>query len=67
LIQDPETQVTKKAVFGLHQLPKEESISLLIQVARSNKNPVVRKEAMLWLGQSNDSRALAFFEEILAK
>jgi hypothetical protein len=39
----------------------------LIQVARNNRNPVVRKEAMFWLGQSNDTRALAFFEEILAK
>ena len=65
--QDPETQVKKKAVFALHQLPKDEGVPLLIQVARNNKNPVVRKEAMFWLGQSNDSRALAFFEEILSK
>jgi HEAT repeats len=65
--QDPETQVKKKAVFALHQLPKDEGIPLLIQVARNNKNPVVRKEAMFWLGQSNDSRALAFFEEVLSK
>jgi hypothetical protein len=65
--QDPETQVKKKAVFALHQLPKDEGIPLLIQVARNNKNPIVRKEAMFWLGQSNDGRALAFFEEILSK
>jgi HEAT repeats len=65
--QDPETQVKKKAVFALHQLPKDEGIPLLIQVARNNKNPVVRKEAMFWLGQSNDTRALAFFEEVLSK
>ena len=65
--QDPETQVKKKAVFALHQLPKDEGIPLLIQVARNNKNPVVRKEAMFWLGQSKDSRALAFFEEVLSK
>jgi HEAT repeat protein len=65
--QDPETQVKKKAVFALHQLPKDEGIPLLIQVARNNRNPVVRKEAMFWLGQSNDGRALAFFEEILTK
>ena len=65
--QDPETQVKKKAVFALHQLPKDEGVPLLIQVARNNKNPLVRKEAMFWLGQSNDTRALAFFEEVLAK
>jgi hypothetical protein len=42
-------------------------VPLLIQTARTNKNPVVRKQAMFWLGQSKDPRALAFFEEILGK
>jgi hypothetical protein len=32
---------------------------------QTNKNPEVRKQAMLWLGQSNDSRALEFFEKVL--
>jgi hypothetical protein len=27
---------------------------------------VVRKQAMFWLGQSQDPRALAFFEQILS-
>jgi hypothetical protein len=39
----------------------------LIEVARNNKNAVVRKQAMFWLGQSNDPRALKFFEEVLLK
>jgi len=38
---------------------------MLIQVARNNRNPAVRKQAMFWLGQSSDPRALAFFEELL--
>ena len=62
---DPETEVKKKAVFALSQLPKDQGVPLLIQVARSNRNPAVRKQAMFWLGQSNDSRALQFFEEVL--
>jgi hypothetical protein len=37
----------------------------LIDVARTNRNPEVRKQAMFWLGQSQDPRALAFFEEVL--
>jgi HEAT repeat protein len=57
--------VKKQAVFALSQLPKDEGIPLLIQVARKNNNPVVRKQAMFWLGQSNDPRALQFFEEVL--
>ena len=57
----------KKAVFALSQMPKDEGIPKLIQVAQSNKNPEVRKQAMFWLGQSEDPRALAFFEKILAE
>ena len=62
---DPDTKVKERAVFALSQLPKDEGVPLLIQQARTNKNPVVRKQAMFWLGQSKDPRALKFFEEIL--
>jgi HEAT repeat protein len=63
---DPETDVKKRAVFALSQLPKDEGVPLLIQVAKTNTNGVVRKQAMFWLGQSHDPRALAFFEEVLS-
>jgi HEAT repeat protein len=63
--QDPDTDVKKRAVFALSQLPKDEGVPLLIQVARTNRNPAVRKQAIFWLGQSKDPRALAFFEEVL--
>lgn len=62
---DPEVEVKKKAVFGLSQIPDHEGVPLLIQVARSNRNPEVKKQALFWLGQSKDPRALAFIEEIL--
>ena len=64
---DPDTKVKERAVFALSQLPKDEGVPLLIQQARSNKNPVVRKQAMFWLGQSRDPRAIEFFAEILKK
>lgn len=67
LDDDPETEVKKKAVFALSQLPKEEGVPRLIEVAKSNRNPEVRKQAMFWLGQSGDARALAFFQEVLAR
>ena len=57
----------KKAVFALSQLPKDEGVPMLIQVARTNRNAEVRKQAMFWLGQSKDPRAVQFFEEILAR
>jgi HEAT repeat protein len=64
---DPDTEVKKKAVFALSQMPKEEGLPKLIQVAQTNKNPEVRKQAMFWLGQSNDPRALEFFEKVLTQ
>jgi HEAT repeat protein len=63
--RDPDTEVKKKAVFALSQMPKDQGVPLLIQVARTNTNPVVRKQAMFWLGQSKDPRAVDFFEQVL--
>ena len=65
IANDPETEVKKKAVFALTQMPTGQGVPLLIQVARTNRNPEVRKQAMFWLGQSKDERALAFIEEVL--
>ena len=65
IANDPETEVKKKAVFALTQMPSGEGVPLLIQVARTNRNPEVRKQAMFWLGQSKDERALAFIEQVL--
>ncbi len=67
LERDPDTEVKKKAVFALSQLPADEGVPRLVQVARTHANPAVRKQAMFWLGQSKDPRALKFFEEVLTK
>jgi HEAT repeat protein len=64
---DPDTDVRKKAVFALSQLPKDEGVPKLIEVAQSNRNPEVRKQAMFCLGQSQDPRALQFFEKVLSQ
>lgn len=59
--------VREQAVFALSQRPKDQSVPALIVVARTNRDPKIRRKAMFWLGQSNDPRAIALFEEILAK
>jgi HEAT repeats len=64
---DPDTEVKTRAVFALSQLPKDEGVPKLIEVARTNRNRKVRQQAMFWLGQSRDPRALKFFEEVLLK
>jgi hypothetical protein len=48
-------------------MPKDEGVPKLIEVAKTNRNREVRKQAMFWLGQSNDPRALQFFEEVLSR
>ena len=64
-LEDPETEVRKQAVFALSQLPKDEGVPKLIEVARTHRDAAVRKQAMFWLGQSRDPRALTFFEQTL--
>jgi HEAT repeats len=56
-----------QAVFALSQRPKDEGVPALIRVARTNRDPEVRRSALFWLGQSDDPRALALFEELLVK
>jgi hypothetical protein len=58
-------EVRKQAVFALSQRSANEGVSALIRIARTNPDPELRKTAMFWLGQSDDPRALALFEEIL--
>jgi hypothetical protein len=64
---DPDADIKKKAVFALSQIPHGEGVPDLIRVAKENKSREVRKQAMFWLGQSKDPRALEFFESVLAK
>lgn len=40
-------------------------VNAQIEIARTNRNPQVRKQAMFWLGRSSDPRAVSFFEEVL--
>ncbi len=62
---DDASDVANSAVFALSQLRHREGIDPLIEVARGNKNPRVRAQAIFWLGQSKDGRALALFQELI--
>ena len=63
--ESDDREVREHAVFALSQLPREEGVPILIRAARTNKDPKVRRQALFWLGQSEDPRALKLFEEIL--
>lgn len=60
-------EVRESAVFALSQRPRDEGVPALISVARTNKDPEIRKKALFWLGQSGDRRAIDLFEELLTK
>jgi hypothetical protein len=59
-------EIRKQAVFALSQRPRDEGVPALIKVAKSRTSAEVKKSALFWLGQTEDPRALALFEDILS-
>jgi hypothetical protein len=65
---DDEIDVREHAVFALSQRPDDESVPALITIIRRNNvDPRIKKRALFWLGQKDDPRVLALFEEILIR
>ncbi|HEU5040384.1 MAG TPA: HEAT repeat domain-containing protein [Gemmatimonadales bacterium] len=58
-------EVREHAVFALSQRPGGEGVSALIRIARTSPHPELRRKALFWLGQTEDPRALALFEDLL--
>jgi HEAT repeat protein len=63
---DPESEIRKAAVFALSQQHTDHSIDVLVRVARTHRDKETRRQAFFWLGQSEDPRGIALFEEVLA-
>lgn len=59
--------VREQAVFALSQLDDAKGTEALLRLAKTNPDPAIRKKAIFWLGQSDDPRALALFEELLTR
>jgi hypothetical protein len=64
---DEDTEVQKQAVFAISQRKKDESVPMLIKIAKTHQKGEVRKQALFWLGQIDDERAVELFREILSK
>jgi HEAT repeat protein len=60
-------QIAEEALTALALHAAPEAVQALIDLARRHRNPVVREQAFFWLGESEDPRALAFFEEVLGR
>jgi len=64
---EEEQEVRDAAVFALSQRPDNEAVPMLMEVARTAPGMKTRQSAMFWLAQTEDERALDFFEEILLR
>lgn len=58
-------EVRKAAVFALSQRPHDESVRILLRIARSDIHPEVRRQAFFWLAQYDDAEVVDFFEQVL--
>jgi len=65
IADEPSEQVREQAVFALSQL--DGGADELLALMRSSRDPAVVRQALFWLGQSDDPRALQAIEEILAR
>ena len=64
---DANVEVQVQAVRAISERRAEESVPLLIKIARTHANQQVRKQAIRLLGESGDPRAVEYFREVLAK
>ncbi len=64
---DANTEVQLQAVRAISERKADESVPLLIKIARTHQNQMVRRQAIRSLGESGDPRAIDFFREVLTK
>jgi HEAT repeat protein len=64
---DGDVEVQMQAVRAIAERKSEESVPLLIKIAKSHQNQAVRKQAIRSLGETGDPRAVEYFREVLTK
>ena len=63
-----ERELRAKVIFSLSQRRNDAAaVDKLVEIARKETDPELRKQALFWLGQSRDPRAAAILEEIINK
>src|SRR5215213_441661 len=64
---DADTELQKQAVSAIARRPANESVPLLINIARTHAKPEVRRQAFVLLGRTNDPAAVDFLKSVLTK
>lgn len=61
------TGIRKHYTFALSQRHDDQALDKLIDIARHDDDRAVRKQALFWLGQSKDPRAVAFLRDLVTR
>ena len=69
IVDDPngDREIRKSAIFSLSQRPADESVPALLRIARGNRDPELRRNAIFWLGQSRDPRVPEFLMSLIER
>ena len=54
----PDRAIREQLIFVYSQSDEPAAVDKLLEIARKDSDPELRKKALFWLGQSNDPRAL---------
>jgi HEAT repeat protein len=60
-----DTQIREQLIFVYSQRDEREALDKLIEIAKRDPNPDLRKRALFWLGQSDDSLAVRALQDII--
>ena len=63
--EDADPEVRKRAVGALVHAPQNLGVPALINLAKSHPDYTIRREAIFWLGQSKDPRAMEALVDIV--
>jgi hypothetical protein len=65
---EQDEDVLEQAVFAISPLPGEVGSQMLLDLARNNETPRnVRRQALFWLAQSDDDKAVAALTDLLTR
>lgn len=60
-------EMREQLIFVYSQRSEKAAVDRLIQIAKTEKDPELRKKALFWLSQSGDPRVAELLQEILEK
>jgi hypothetical protein len=58
-------QMREQLIFVYSQRDEAGALDKLIDIAKRDPNPELRKRALFWLGQSDDPRAVQALQDII--